>query len=102
MTVTSAGIGPDLSLGDDLEITATGAGPTAIANPINATPLAGRRITISLCNETCGALGGVTWGTAYKLAPWVSPASGFNRSIDFRHNGNNWIEVARTPADVPN
>jgi hypothetical protein len=102
MTVTSAGIGPDLSLGDEFEITATGAGPIAIANPIDATALAGRRITISLCNGTGGPLGGVTWGTAYKLAPWVSPASGFNRSIDFRHNGNNWIEVARTPADVPN
>jgi hypothetical protein len=102
MTVTSARVGPDLSLGDEFEITATGAGPIAIGNPINATPPAARRITISLCNATGSALGKVTWGTAYKLAPWVSPASGFNRSIDFRHNGNNWIEVARTPADVPN
>jgi hypothetical protein len=44
----------------------------------------------------------VTGDTLYKLADWISPAKAFSRSIDFRFNGTNWVEVARTPADVPN
>jgi len=66
-----------------------------------APPLAGRRVTISLCNATGGALETATWGTAYRLAPWVTLAPGYSRSIQFRHNGEDWIEVARTPTDVP-
>ena len=102
MTATSAGHGPDLSLAEEFAITATSSGPIAIANPIDASPCAGRRVRISLSNATGDALETVTWGTAYKLAPWLSLAPGYNRSIEFRYNGTNWIEVARTPMDVPN
>ncbi len=101
MTAEAAGTGPDLSSGDEFEIIATTTGSIAIGAPINGTALAGRRITISLRNASDGALGEVTWGTAYKLAPWVSPAPGHSRSLGFRYNGKNWVEVARTPTDVP-
>jgi hypothetical protein len=102
LSVAAAGIGLDLSVADEFEITATVAGPIAIAEPINAAARAGQRISITLRNSSGAALAGVTWGDAYKLAPWVSPAAGYSRSIDFRHSGKNWVEVARTQADVPN
>jgi hypothetical protein len=78
-----------------------GAGPIANADPLNATPLAGGRITISLCNATGGGLVEVPWARAYQLDSWVSPAPGFSRSIDLRYNDKNWVEVARRPTDVP-
>jgi hypothetical protein len=102
LSVAAAGIGLDLSVADEFEITATAAGPITIAEPINAAARAGHRISITLRNSSAAALAGVTWGDAYKLGQWVSPAAGYSRSIDFRHNGKNWVEVARTQADVPN
>lgn len=60
-----------------------------------------KRITITIRNTSAGALGALTW-TAYKMAAWTQPAAGFSRSIMFDYDGTNWIEVARTAADVPN
>jgi hypothetical protein len=96
-------ITPDLSHGTEYEISAPGPAGFTVSNPINAPESrGGLRISFTVSNDSHGALGEVTWGTAYKLAPWVSPAPGHSRSIDFRYNGKNWVEVARTPADVPN
>jgi hypothetical protein len=101
--VTATGFAPDLSRGNEFEITATNARPFAVSNPINAPALlAGQRISLTVSNDTPSTLGELSWGTAYKLAPWVSPAPRHSRSIDFRYNGKNWVEVARTPQDVPN
>ncbi len=81
-------------------VTPTDANAFQIDNP--TTPVTGARITIRIRNTTGGALGAVTFGTAYKLSAWVSPATGNSRAIDFQYDGTNWIEVSRTPADVPN
>ena len=62
----------------------------------------GQRITIRVLNQSGAAIGAVTWGTAFKLSAWTQPANGFSRSITYEFNGTNWIEVSRTPADVPN
>jgi hypothetical protein len=93
-------VGIDAALANEFDITANDAADFTIANPTNA--IDGQRITITIRNTSGGNLGGVTWGTGYKLAEWTSPRNGKSRSIDFRYDGANWIEIARTPMDVPN
>lgn len=90
----------DAAAGVCFIISATDGLPMTIAAPTN--PWLGRRITVQLANVSGGALGAVTWAAAYKLATWVNPASGFRRSIDFQYNSGKWVEVSRTPDDVPN
>jgi hypothetical protein len=57
---------------------------------------------VTVLSHTSGAVGVVTWGAAFKMAAWTSPATANSRSIDFRYDGTNWIEVTRTTANVPN
>jgi hypothetical protein len=103
ITISGGDAAPDLSVADQLEVSVSGGEPLTITNPIGISrPTSGRRFTLTLVNNTSGALGNVTWGSAYRLSPWASPAPGHSRSIEFRHNGSSWIEIARTPADVPN
>ena len=90
----------DASAGRTFSLVATSNIAFAIANPTNPGYL--QEITITILNASGGPLGAVTWGTAFKLAAWTSPANVFSRSISFRYNGTNWVEFSRTPADVPN
>lgn len=85
--------------GNEFVITASNGDAFTIADPTNG--VAGQRITIRVRNTSGGALGTITWGSAYKLAAFTSPATGFSRSTDFQYNGTNWIEC-RPDADVPN
>jgi hypothetical protein len=66
----------------------------------------GTLLLVAIYNTSGGALGAVTWEANYKLAgAWVSPATGFNRSILFARQwtgGTVWHEISRTTADVPN
>ena len=90
-----------IASGDVFIITATDGVAFTIQDP--AAPTAGQRITIIIKNTSGGALGAITWGSGvYKLSAWTSPATGYSRSIDFVHDGSNWIEISRTTADVPN
>lgn len=100
-TVTySANMSPNCSLGNRSIITATDGTAFTIAAPTN--PLDGQVLTITIRNTSGGALGVATWNAVYKMAAWTQPATGFSRSITFQYNGTNWVEVSRTPADVPN
>lgn len=102
-TAAGGAVVPDLSVTRDFEIEVAAGAPLTIVNPVaTPAPATGRRITFTLVNTTSGPLGDVHWGSAYKLAAWSSPAPGHSRSIEFRYNGKDWIEIARTPADVPN
>ena len=91
---------PDPAVASDFEISVTNSAPLTIANPSAANPSG--RITLTVVNDTHGSLGEVIWGSAYRLARWANPAPGHSHSIEFRYNGRNWVEVNRTPADVPN
>ena len=95
-----ATVNVNASLGNNFAVTATNGTAFAIASPSVAAT--GQVITITVINTSGGVLGSITWGTDFKLASWTSPATGFSRSISFRFNGTNWIEIGRTPADVPN
>lgn len=94
----------DALKGNFFTTTATNSTAFAVSSPTNP-PAAGsvQCITIQVRNASGGALGTVSWGVAFKLAAWTSPANGYSRAITFCcYDGSLWVEVSRTPADVPN
>jgi hypothetical protein len=94
---------PDLTIASAFEVSLSSAAALLIDDPsCTPPPTAGARVSFTLINTTAGALGEVVWGSAYKLSQWTNPAAGHSRSIELRFNGKNWVEIARTPADVPN
>jgi hypothetical protein len=93
MTVNSAA-------GDQFTISATNGTAFAINAPSN--PLLGRRITFIIRNASGGALGVATWNAVFKLSAWTQPANANSRSITFRYDAVNWVELNRTTVDVPN
>lgn len=96
----SGSMTPDASLGNEFDITATNGTAFTINAPTN--PTDGQRITITIRNTSGGALGAATWNAVFKMVAWANPANGFSRSIDFRYNGTNWVELMRGAADVAN
>ncbi|MBV8852897.1 MAG: hypothetical protein JOY91_05830 [Sinobacteraceae bacterium] len=92
----------DLATGHEFEISAQDGRALAFSDPVNHEGIPGRRITLTLRNVTKATLAPTQWSAAYKLAVWSDPAAGTSRSITFRYDGHSWIEVGRTPADVPN
>lgn len=100
-TVTySASMTIDAAIGNEFDITANDGVAFTINAPTN--PVDGHRITITIRNTAGGALGAATWNAVFKMAAWTQPASANSRSIDFRYDGTNWVEIGRTTADVPN
>lgn len=100
-TVTySASMTPDAGLAHRHIITAT----NGVAFTVNAyaNPAKGMKRTQTIRNNSGGALGVATFAAVYKMSAWTQPATGFNRSITHEFDGTNWIEINRTPADVPN
>jgi hypothetical protein len=99
--VATAALTLDLASGTEFEITAEDSRPFKIPAPANSSGLSGQRISITLRNASTSPLGALAWDEIYKLAAWTSPAPLFSRSIEFRFDGRHWIEVSRTPVDVP-
>lgn len=90
------------ALGNTFQITANNGTAFTVSNPTN--PADGQRITVRIFNVSGGALGTVTWGTAYKMSTWTSPATGNTRSVDFEYNVTNsaWYQTSpENSADVP-
>jgi hypothetical protein len=94
-------ISVNASSGNEAVITATNNVGFTISNP-TAVQGAGQFLTVRIVNTSGAPLGVATWDTKYKLATWTQPATGNSRAITFQYDGTNWIEVSRTPADVPN
>lgn len=90
----------DASLSNDWLVIPTSGIAHTIASPTNVIDT-GQKITFTIRN-TFGVMGATTWAAVFKLAAWGAIANGFSRSITFRWNGTNWVEISRTPADVPN
>lgn len=97
----SASMTLDCNFGNEFDITVGNGTAFTINAPTNP-PSDAKRITITIRNSSGGAVGAVTWNAIFKMAAWTSPANGFSRSIDFKFNGSNWVEITRTTADVPN
>jgi len=98
----STSITPALADGNEQSINCTNGTAFAINAPTGVTQDDGFLLRLTIRNASGGALGAVTWNAIYKLAAWTQPANGNSRSIQFRYDGVNWIEVSRTTADVPN
>lgn len=93
-------ISTDASRGNNFIITITNASSHTISAPTN--PISGQVINYTLRNASGGAAGTASWNAVFKLAAWTQAANGFSRSITFRYDGTNWIEISRTTADIPN
>lgn len=96
----SASIASDASTGDIFTVIATNGTAFTLNNPTN--PTTGQRVKYRIKNTSGGALGTLTFGTAFKLAAWTQPANANSRTIEFDYDGTNWIEASRTTTDVPN
>jgi len=101
IAVTTSSVVIDVSHGSEFELTVAHPGDFSILNPRAELVPSGQRLTITIRNISATTLGTVTWDNSYRLAPWLSPASNRSRSIEFRFDGHRWMEIARTPADVP-
>lgn len=106
----SSSMTPDMASGANyFDISANNGTAFTINAPTNLPTVLGPGIvstdillTITIRNTSGGVLGAVTWSSIYKLAAWTQPTNGNSRSITFRYNGTNLVEISRTPADVPN
>jgi hypothetical protein len=96
----SASMTPDCAKGETQVITATNNTAFTINLPTNIS--ARRRLRIIIRNTSGGALGVASWNALFKMSAWTQPASGQSRSITFEWDGNNFVEVCRNAADVPN
>lgn len=97
----SASMTPDASMVRNV-ITATNGTAFTINAPSNTPTIPGETFTLIIRNTSGGALGVATFNAIYKLATWTQPANTNSRSITFAWDGTNWVEMSRTPADVPN
>jgi hypothetical protein len=93
-------IATDTAKGNHFTITATDGVAFTISAPLS--PVAGKQITYTVRNTSGGALGAITWNAIFKMAAFTNPATATSRSISFVYDGVNWVEIARTPADVAN
>jgi hypothetical protein len=86
--------------GNYFKLTITDGVAWTINAPLN--PQQGQVMTLTVRNTSGGALGAATFNAVFKMAAWVSPATGNSRSVTWKYDGANWVEVSRTPSDVPN
>lgn len=102
-TVTySASMTPDAAKAATHIITATNGTAFTVNNPINLPITGGKTFELVIRNASGGALGAATFGAIYKHSTWTLPANGFSRTVRYRWDGTNLIEISRTPNDVPN
>jgi hypothetical protein len=95
----SAAITLDASLGDIQEITVTNNTAFTINAPTN--PYQGQELTITIRNNSGGAMGVITWNAAFRMTAWTNPANAFERAVTFYYSpGGAWIQKAATGGDV--
>lgn len=98
-----AAIAVDASLGNEFVVTITDAVAFVLSNPTNAPSSGDQIIIVTFKNGSGGAHGAGTFDTLYKTSGNLAAiANAKNRSIAFRWDGTNWVELWRTAADVSN
>jgi hypothetical protein len=90
----------DATGSEQFDITATSGADFVVNAPIN--PVINKTITVTVRNASGGILGRVVWNAIFKMSPWTNPANGHNRSIMFRCNEGQWLQVVQGGVDVPN
>jgi hypothetical protein len=91
---------PDASAGELNVIPASSSAAVTIGAPVNQAT--NQKLGVQVRNTSGGALGTFTWNAVFKMSAWAAPANGNSRTIWFTYDGTNWVETARTTADVPN
>jgi hypothetical protein len=86
--------------GNEFDITVSTASAIAMAAPTN--PSDGQLICVAFKNTSGGAMGTVTWNAVFKTGTFTAPATGANRTLMFKYNGTNWIQVFAGTLDIPN
>ena len=90
---------PNTLAGGVQKIVVVDSNPFTIANPTS--PTSGAMLTLDIKNVSGGAMGTVTWGSAFLLAgAFTNPADGKRRTITFYHDGANWVETGRAGSDI--
>jgi hypothetical protein len=96
----------DASLGNFFVMTISDGNAIVVAAPTNppATAGVGQVIWFTVRNASGGAHGALTWNAVFKTqaTAFSAVANGFSRTVVFRWNGTNWVEMVRTAADVAN
>lgn len=99
-------IAVDAALGNLFVVTITDAVAFVTAAPSNAPAIAteSQEITITYRNAAGGAHGAGTFNAVFKTQATAFPAiaNGQSRSIRFRWDGTNWVELWRSAADIAN
>jgi hypothetical protein len=95
LTIVSAAVNINATLGQYFELTVVNNSAFTINNPTGG--LAGQSMTLILINASSGTMGTITWGTEFILgANFRNPGNGVARVIKFRFDGTNWYEETRT------
>lgn len=95
----------DASLGNDFVMTITDGNAIVVAAPTNPPPTGFcQDISFTVRNGSGGAHGALTWNAVFKTqaTAFSAVANGQSRTVFFRWNGTNWVELVRTAADVAN
>lgn len=94
----------DASLGNDFQMTITNNTALVVGAPINPPASGCQVISFTIRNASGGAHGALTWNAIFKTqaTAFSAVANGFSRTVFFRWNGVNWVELVRTAADVAN
>lgn len=107
LVVVTYGAAPviDASLGNDFVMTITDGNGIVVAAPTNPpSATQAQDISFTVRNAAGGAHGALTWNAVFKTqaTAFSAVANGFSRTVFFRWNGTNWVELVRTAADVAN
>jgi len=105
LTVVAYSAAPivDLSLGNQFVMSIADAVAFVFGAPTNP-PAVGQVWAITARNTSGGAHGAGTFNAIFKTVavPFPAIATGFSRTIWFRWNGVNHVEIGRSAADVAN
>ena len=106
LTVVTYSAAPviDASLGNFFVMTITNNTALVVAAPTNPPATAGQMIWFTVKNASGGAHGALTWNAVFKTqaTAFSAVATGFSRTVCFRWDATNWVEMMRTAADVAN
>jgi len=94
---------PDLSLGDQQEISVTATATAfTINNPINIPNRAGTHWWLRIKNTSGGGMGAITFGGNYKLSTVTNPANTKGIVIPLIYDGTNHVLAGAVTPDTPN
>lgn len=95
----STSITIDFTLGNSFTVPVTDNVNFSLNFNVN-TCLDGQVVTITI--RAGAAMGTITWDTKFKMSAWTNPNNNYSRSVTFRFDGSNMIQISQTGVDVPN